>query len=588
MKADRTGVNAGEDIEMRGSTGESAVERLRRIDRALFVNRKCKEVLRWTPLSTTEADLLREVCRIIVERGGYRMSWIGILEHDPDKTIRPIAYAGYEEGYLTINKFSWADNPYGRGPSGIVARNGKPYIAHDIQAEPGFLPWRKEAKARGYASVVTIPMTVRDVTLGVLNIYSGDPDDFDEREVELIAELGRDLAFGIVSRRTQLERDRAQSDLERSMRALDEERRRLRAVLESLPVGVFIADAKGKIVDFNAQVEMIWGGKPPGAETPRDYEVYKGWWAETGKRLKPEDWALFRAVSRGETSIGEIIDIQRFNGAGGTILNSSAPILDQNGNIIGAVVVIQDITRIRELERELKEARDRLELYVDLMAHDINNLNMVGIGYLEMGLKELNETGGIRDKILVEKPLEALQNSSELIEKVRMLQKAQSGQLSVGPVDLCEILSRTVNRYSDNPEREINIDLMPGKECTVEANGLVEEVFNNLVGNAVKHSDPEKPLDITVSVGTELYEGRYVQVSVEDTGPGIPGELKPRLFTRFKRGTTKAHGKGLGLYLVKTLVEGFRGKVWAEDRVPGDPAKGARFVVLLPAARRYS
>jgi len=70
---------------------------------------------------------------------------------------------------------------------------------------------------------------------------------------------------------------------------------------------------------------------------------------------------------------------------------------------------------------------------------------------------------------------------------------------------------------------------------------------------------------------------------VEDNGPGIPDILKARIFNRFERGDTKAHGKGLGLYIVRSLIEDYHGRVWVEDRVPGDHAKGARFVIMIPA-----
>ena len=70
---------------------------------------------------------------------------------------------------------------------------------------------------------------------------------------------------------------------------------------------------------------------------------------------------------------------------------------------------------------------------------------------------------------------------------------------------------------------------------------------------------------------------------VEDDGPGIPDDFKGTIFNRMLKGTDKAKGMGLGLYLVKSLVESYGGRVWVEDRVQGDHTKGARFVVMLPA-----
>jgi signal transduction histidine kinase len=118
----------------------------------------------------------------------------------------------------------------------------------------------------------------------------------------------------------------------------------------------------------------------------------------------------------------------------------------------------------------------------------------------------------------------------------------------------------------------------------VEANELLKDAFVNLIANAVKHSDEEKPLTVNVKAEPVKENGKkYYRCTVEDDGPGIPDGLKSKLFHRFQRGTTKAHGKGLGLYLVRTLVEGYHGKVWVEDRVTGDHTKGARFVIMLPA-----
>jgi signal transduction histidine kinase len=119
----------------------------------------------------------------------------------------------------------------------------------------------------------------------------------------------------------------------------------------------------------------------------------------------------------------------------------------------------------------------------------------------------------------------------------------------------------------------------------VDANELLKDVFVNLITNAVKHSDEEKPVTVNVKVEpVNENSKKYYRCIVEDDGPGISDEVKGKLFHRFQRGETKAHGKGLGLYLVRTLVEGYHGKVWVEDRVPGDHTKGTRFVVMLPAA----
>ena len=88
-----------------------------------------------------------------------------------------------------------------------------------------------------------------------------------------------------------------------------------------------------------------------------------------------------------------------------------------------------------------------------------------------------------------------------------------------------------------------------------------------------------------MTVSKVFEDGReYYRTIVEDNGPGIPDDMKDRIFSRLLRGGTKASGAGLGTYLVRRLVEDYHGRVWAEDRLAGDHSQGARFVVLLPVA----
>lgn len=125
----------------------------------------------------------------------------------------------------------------------------------------------------------------------------------------------------------------------------------LREVLEVLPVGVFIVDRDGRIVHANPSGEKIWGGVRHVG--PESYGEYKGWWADSGDPVAPEEWAVLRAISRGETSVGEEIRIEGFDGTRKTILNSASPLRDREKKITGAVAVVQDITAIRRAQGEL-------------------------------------------------------------------------------------------------------------------------------------------------------------------------------------------------------------------------------------------
>ena len=215
------------------------------------------------------------------------------------------------------------------------------------------------------------------------------------------------------------------------------------------------------------------------------------------------------------------------------------------------------------------------------MSHDINNMNQIGIGFLEMAL---GRPEGLKDEMrgLLTKPLEALESSTRLIKNVSKLQRAREGDLRITRVNVGEVVRELLPKCSTMAGRDIRVNYH-GNDCFVMANELLTDVFSNIIGNAVKHSQGPLVIDIGVKKVREDSKD-YCVISVEDNGPGIPDSLKERLFTRFQRGATKASGRGLGLYLVKTLVDDYHGRVWVEDRVPGDHKQGTRFVVRLLAA----
>ena len=134
--------------------------------------------------------------------------------------------------------------------------------------------------------------------------------------------------------------------------ALEKSEYIMRKVIETIPVGLWIADQNGKIVIANPEAERIWGGaKFVGLEL---YGDYKGWWKDTGKEIGNEGWTLARAIKYGEVSHGEIVNIEAFDGEQRTIIMSAIPLLDHDNSIIGAIEVNQDITTLKQAEELLR------------------------------------------------------------------------------------------------------------------------------------------------------------------------------------------------------------------------------------------
>jgi PAS domain S-box-containing protein len=181
-------------------------DKLARLNRTLQTLYQCNQALIH---ATEEYELLQAVCRILVQVGGLRMAWVGYRELDAAKTIRPVAQAGYDQGYVESVKATWANTERGQGPTGTAIRTGKPSWTKNIRTDSSIAPWREEALKRGYSSNVSLPLVSDGVPFGALTLYAEEPDAFNERGVEQFTELANNLAYGVIALRTREERRQA-------------------------------------------------------------------------------------------------------------------------------------------------------------------------------------------------------------------------------------------------------------------------------------------------------------------------------------------------------------------------------------------
>jgi len=165
-----------------------------------------------------ESELFQIVCNILIKVKYIKFAWIGLTNKE-DFTIKPVAQAGLEEGYLSSIKVTWDDSEYGNGPTGIALKTFQPFIMRNIEHDPKFKPWRNEALKRGYLSTIALPLIYEEETIGVLNVYSGTKETFGEDEVRFLKEVTEDIAIGIRSLRSELQLKQSYQKLERAMKA---------------------------------------------------------------------------------------------------------------------------------------------------------------------------------------------------------------------------------------------------------------------------------------------------------------------------------------------------------------------------------
>ncbi|WP_250987274.1 PAS domain-containing protein [Methanoculleus oceani] len=249
------------------------------------------------------------------------------------------------------------------------------------------------------------------------------------------------------------------------------------------------------------------------------------------------------------------------------------PVTDETGEIVGLIEFAQDITDRKQAEDErarllhaLEVANREANLYLDILTHDIRNANCVATLYTDLLMQVLKG----EPKMYVRKMKGSIDKSTEILANVAMIRKIHLEHAPLKPIDLHGVI---VSEQKNFPEAEIRYG---GVSRVVRADDLLAEVFHNLIGNAVKFGGP----DVVITISVETLDGSVV-VTVADTGPGVPDELKESIFRRFERGRTRARGEGLGLYICRTLLERYGGRIWVEDRVTGHPEAGAAFRFTL-------
>jgi PAS domain S-box-containing protein len=160
----------------------------------------------------TESELFQSCCNAIAGGGGYPLAWIGLALNDVPHSVAIAAAAGEASEFVNGLKVTWADEPLGRGPTGTAIRTGETQVVNDLAQSTAYLPWIASARAHGLASSISLPIRGNGTALGILVVCSRAADAFGQPEVDLFEELAADIGYGIVSRRTLIERDQLQRE----------------------------------------------------------------------------------------------------------------------------------------------------------------------------------------------------------------------------------------------------------------------------------------------------------------------------------------------------------------------------------------
>ena len=401
-----------------------------------------------------QEGLFRQACRIMMEEGDFLLCWIGRVDWEAG-LVRAAAQYDLADNYPQDITVSIADVPKGRGPTGVAVREGRWDVCQDIANEPRMAPWREQALARGFRSSVAFPLFVGGRVDGVLTLYSGQKDYFNQEEVAVLNSLAEDLSFAMEAMNREARRRQA-----------EEEIRRLNEELEA------------RVKARTAELEFA----------NREMEAFS---YSVSHDLK----APIRAIQ----------------GFSRMLVGEHAAKLDAEGRRL--LQVVCDNTK--------------------LMHHLIDDLLALSrLGRLQIRKSVINLTAMVR----------------QIFDQLR----------------------------TQTPERDLRLtvgDLPPA----LGDQSLLNQVMMNLLGNAVKFTKSRETAVIEVGGRTEGKEDIYY---VKDNGVGFDERYADKLFGVFQRlhDGEEFEGTGVGLSIVKRIVQRHGGRVWAEGKV----GEGATFYFALP------
>jgi PAS domain S-box-containing protein len=480
---------------------------------------------------------------------------------DLDRGVAPILEGALEETGAAVARFvllKGGDRPQrcytagddtpaydelDRAFAAVLTRRREPLVIRDLAKAKDAAPAAKQLQ-----SVAIFPVRPQNSTVAILWVGAREIDAFDEARTNFLSTLASQAAVLVENARL--------------FQAAEGGRRRLAAILASTTDAILVTDAETRLLLINPAAQRLlelnesaYGQPLSGLPMP---EVL----------IEALTKTLRSAAEEGQPAPAVEIPFQD----GRTFYASIAPISGTEGLTLGQVVVMRDITHFKELDEMKSE-------FVATVSHDLRAPLTFIRGYATM----LMMVGDLNDKQhdYLDRILEGIDQMSALIGDLLNLRRIEAGVgIRQEPCRLGLILVEAVDTMRARATgKGVTLRLEPadGAPTIIGDRTLLRQAVSNLVDNAIKYTSP--PGQVTVGLGTSE---REAIIHIADTGIGIAPEDQVRLFEKFyrikRRETGNIQGTGLGLALVKSIVERHNGRVWVESEIN----KGSTFYIALP------
>ncbi|MFH1057964.1 MAG: ATP-binding protein [Pseudomonadota bacterium] len=555
---------------------QRAQQALRQVNRALLTLSSCNRAMLE---ARAEPELLGEICRIVVEEGGYDQAWVGYPEPSRPGSSLVVAH--------------WSREGEGGGPDAA----GEAPEPESALGPGGALGPRQVEPGR-----IRLPLSVQEVAFGVLGIKARHQADFASDEVELLEKLADNLSYGIMTLNLAQERNQAQE-------ALQQSNARLSLILESLPIVPFtcaLGDPQN-MTYVGGAIERITG------YPPERFTGGPGFWLE---HLHPEDREPVLAQLGNPEELLRQALTYRFRKADGSYawfedIRRAAENLESRAPLVFGA--LHDITRRENLRQEAQTRLDRLiqaEKMTSLgeivagVAHEINNPN----SFLSYNLPLLQDNWRVLRPLVAAAGPQAAErlpqglNLAELTAEMdEIIDAVRDGSSRINAVvsqlrdyvryepasprvelDLNQVLQRTLAFLGAQIRKSFasfGLELAPDLPPVWGNSTKLMQVITNLVVNAI-NAAPDRQTSRLVIASRALSQRRVVLMQVRDNGRGMPAEVQERIFEPFFTTRRDSGGTGLGLAVALRVVEELGGVLTCASR----PGAGTCFSLLLPAA----
>ncbi len=518
-------------------------------------------------------DIMKQVVDLVSMTLKVEFCEILLLDRS-QKFLRMVNGVGWKDGVvgnvnISVGSGSQAD---------YTLKEQKPIVIRDSRTETRF-SYPAVLRDHGVVSGLSVPMIAGGHAVGVMGVHTTQEKQFSKADINFLESVGH-LIAAVIGRR------RAEKKITKGKEYI----LKLNNAIEQTAEAVAMTDKDGVVEYVNPAFEKITGYSASEVlgHNPR---VLK-----SGKHPDGFYKEMWKTINEGRIWQGNIINKKK----DGTVYDEEmtiSPVKNESGSITNFVAIKRDVTLQNEINRqlivktkELENVNKEIEEFVYIVSHDLKEPLFAIEGYRSRLSKVYKDTFDNKGKLYVDRIKVNVEKMSQKINEVMEVIKVGKVTYNIKNNDSSVIVKDVVNMLEGKIEKNnIKLSIQDNLPTVICDRKRLKDLFSNLLANAIKFIGDDNQRQIKIGCNTN---GRYCEFFVEDTGIGIRKEYQKQIFKIFNRlRDIETEGMGVGLAIVKKIVELHNGKIWVESPIYFDQVyggNGSRFCFTLPVSSKRS